>query len=554
MRNNVSYLGQMKVETALVGFTQTPSLENTLEEILSPEARYFLTSLHLRFGTQRKRLLERRQKASVKFMNGELPFFPSETEGVRSGSWKVAPVPRDLRKRHVEITGPCEPKMMINALNSGADVFMADLEDSLSPTWENILEGHRALKQYAFGALKYASADGKIYEPRAKTATLIVRPRGWHLLEENFLVNGEAISASLFDFGLYFFHCAKAMLRKGSGPYFYLPKMESYLEARLWNEVFVFAQQWAGVPEGTIRATVLIETFPAAFEMDEILFELRDHAAGLNAGRWDYLFSMMKKLPLRAFPDRAHLTMDLDFLRAYCELLVQTCHRRGAHAIGGMSAFIPSRKNPEINELALRRVISDKQREISIGFDGSWVAHPDLVEVVKYKFAEGLSQANDQKYMVPNMTIRAEDLLPKEITGEITELGVRTNISVALIYMHYWLNGQGAVAIHNLMEDAATAEISRAQLWQWVKLKVQVKEGYALNEEKFQSLLSEELSKLETADLINLERKIELLELMRLLVLREEFPEFLTIPAYQILRSREARKERNQRTEERQVL
>lgn len=506
-------------------------------EILSAEARNFLVSLHRAFHRERNALLNQRAEQADWLKSGGRLGFLHDTRSVRSSDWTVAPCPPDLRCRHVEITGPAEAKMMINALNSGADVFMVDLEDSLSPTWENVLAGQKNIHAAVRGTLELTTEEGKHYRQNPQGATLVVRPRGWHLVESHFLVDGRPIPASLFDFGLAFFHNAKALLAKGSGPYFYLPKLESAREARLWNKVFVHAQEALGIPRGTIRATVLIETITAAFEMHEILFELREHAAGLNAGRWDYLFSVIKKFSSRdqIFPDRALLTMDLPFLRSYCELLVQTCHRRGAHAIGGMSAFIPSRRDEEVNRVALAKVRADKEREIGIGFDGSWVAHPDLVKPVKDLFVERLEDQPDQKQSVPLNTVLPADLLPRDLPATVTEAGVRTNISVALLYIHRWLNGQGAVAIHNLMEDAATAEISRAQLWQWVRLGVRVQEGWRLQESVFRSMVDEELAKLRATETITDTRARRLRGLMEYLVTHHEFVEFLTKPASEIL-------------------
>lgn len=501
-------------------------------EILTPAAQDFIIALQRAFGRERTVLLNRRLEVQDWLRCGGKLTFLRDTRNVRDTEWSVAPCPPDLRTRHVEITGPCEAKMMINALNCGADAFMADIEDSLSPNWENVLQAQRNLFAASRGRLELEQG-GKTYRQHEKGATLIVRPRGWHLLEKNFLVDGKPISASLFDFGLHFFHNAEALLQRGSGPYFYLPKLESSLEARLWNKVFLFAQDALGLPRGTIRATVLIETITAAFEMDEILFELREHCSGLNAGRWDYLFSILKKFShvSTPFPERALLTMDLPFLRAYSELLVQSCHKRGAHAIGGMSAFIPSRKDPEVNRVALAKVNADKERELSIGFDGTWVAHPDLVPPVKKLFVDRLEARPDQKSTVPPVTVLPADLLPRDLPPTISEAGIRNNISVALIYTDRWLEGQGAVAIHNLMEDAATAEISRAQLWQWVQLKVITAEGLRFNEAVFLRMLEEELGKLPLSPA----RAQELRGLMEYLVLHHEFVDFLTKPAYEIL-------------------
>jgi malate synthase len=503
--------------------------------VLSPAAERFLVGLHRAFHRERSALLNLRQEHAEWLKSGGRLSFLHDTRTIRSAEWSVAPAPPDLRVRHVEITGPAEAKMMINALASGADVFMVDFEDSLSPTWENILAGHTNLIAAVRGRLEFTSPEGKHYVQGAKGATLVVRPRGWHLLETHFEVDGRPMPAALFDFGLAFFHNAQELLNRGSGPYYYLPKLESAREARLWNKIFVFAQDALGIPRGTIRATVLIETITAAFEMDEILFELREHSSGLNAGRWDYLFSVIKKFSHKdeAFPDRALLTMDLPFLRSYCELLVQTCHRRGAHAIGGMSAFVPSRKDAEVNRVALEKVRADKKREIAIGFDGSWVAHPDLVAPVKALFLESLEGHADQKARSPANTILPADLLPGQLPGGITERGVRANIEVAILYLDRWLSGHGAVAIHNLMEDAATAEIARAQLWQWVRLRIRTSDGFAVNETSFRALLAEELSRLK----ISAPRAEELRLLLDYLVTHHAFVEFLTKPASEYLRS-----------------
>jgi malate synthase len=438
--------------------------------VLTPAALDFIGTLHAEFGARRLELLRRRQERWTSLADGaSLRLAPVD---LSPGTWRVAPAPRDLDDRRVEITGPAEPKMMINALNSGANVFMADLEDALSPTWSNVVLGHAALMDAARRTLHFTSPEGKQYALKDKIATLVVRPRGWHLEEAHVEIGGVPASASLFDFGMAFFHNAKAALERGSGPYFYLPKLESHLEARLWNDVFVFAQKTLGVPHGTIRATVLIETIYAAYEMEEILSELRDHAAGLNAGRWDYLFSIIKAFRTRpdfVLPDRAQLTMAVPFMRAYAQRLVQVCHAHGAHAIGGMSAFVPSRRDEEVNKVAFAKVREDKKREAGDGFDGTWVAHPDLVPVAREVFDAVLAGRPNQKDK------RREDLKTADgalldLTvdgGRITAEGVRANVDVALQYLDAWLRGTGAAAIHNLMEDAATAEISRSQLWQW---------------------------------------------------------------------------------------
>ena len=413
--------------------------------------------------------------------NGKFPNFLPETAEIRRSEWKVAPIPKDLMDRRVEITGPVDRKMIINALNSGANVYMADFEDSNTPTWSNNIEGQHNLRDAIRGTIRYESPEGKKYELGPKLATLLVRPRGWHLNEKHFLAEGKPISGSLFDFGLFFFHNAAALLQKGTGPYFYLPKMESHLEARLWNDVFCFAQDELGIPRGSIRATVLIETILAAFEMDEILYELRDHSSGLNCGRWDYIFSYIKKFqahPEFVLPDRSQVTMETHFLSSYVELLVQICHRRGIHAMGGMAAQIPIRNDAAANEQALEKVRRDKLREVQAGHDGTWVAHPGLVPVAKEIFDKYMPEPNQiTSYKKPaNRTVQPTDLIevPK---GDITEAGLRWNIDVGLQYLHSWLGGLGCVPIYNLMEDAATAEISRAQVWQWVKYGAKLKDG-----------------------------------------------------------------------------
>lgn len=510
--------------------------------VLTPEALLFLEELEERFGDRRRELLQERVMRAFEISRGKKPDFLEETRDIRSGSWRVGAAPGDLQDRRVEITGPAERKMMINALNSGARVFMADLEDALSPTWENEIVGQVALKEAVRRTLKFQSADGKKYELKDSIATLVVRPRGWHMEEKGIHFDGRAVSASLVDFGLYFFHNAKELIRRGSGPYFYLPKIESHLEARLWNDVFIYAQERLGIPRGTIRATVLIETILAAFEMDEILYELKEHAAGLNAGRWDYLFSIIKKFSSSSeviFPDRAQLTMTVPFMRAYARLLVATCHKRGAHAIGGMAAFIPSRRDPEVNRVAIEKVREDKIREASDGFDGTWVAHPDLVPIADEVFSAKLGARANQKAVLAeeHLRITASDLLPSTIDGgRVTEAGVTNNISVALHYISSWLQGQGAVAINNLMEDAATAEIARAELWQWVKFQVVLEDGVRLTRDEFLRRLESE--KASFAGSAERGRVTEAADLLEKLVLSAEFHEFLTLPAYEVLEPR----------------
>jgi malate synthase len=507
------------------------------EAILSPEALAFVEKLHRQFEPTRQALLKRRAERQKEFDAGALPAFLRETEGVRNGDWKVAPTPKDLEKRWVEITGPVEGKMMINALNSGASAFMADFEDSLSPTWSNVVQGQANLIEAVRGKLGFTSPEGKAYQLNETIATLLVRPRGWHLVERHVAVDGVPVSASLFDFGLYVFHNAKERLARGTAPYFYLPKMQSHLEARLWNDAFLFGQDALGIPRGTFRATVLIETLPAAFEMDEILWELKEHGSGLNAGRWDYLFSTIKTLRRRrdrVLPDRAQVTMTVPFMRAYTELLVKTCHRRGAHAMGGMAAFVPSRKDPEVNEAALARVREDKLRESGDGFDGTWVAHPDLVPVAHEVFEKALAgRANQKERLRQEVSVTAEMLVDTRVPGgTVTEAGFRNNVNVSLQYLNSWLTGNGAVAIFNLMEDVATAEIARSQLWQWTRNGTLLAGGRAATPALFAEVRGEELAKLGGS---GAGRMREAAEILDALVGNEEFVEFLTLPAYGLL-------------------
>src|SRR5579864_418302 len=467
----------------------TPSINVNLEvtgpvsgayrEILSVEALEFLAHVAKQFERRRLELLARREVRQRELDSGKLPNFLDETAGVREGGWTVASIPRDLEDRRVEITGPVDRKMIINALNSGASVFMADFEDANSPTWQNNIEGHINLRDAINRTITYASPEGKQYRLNDQTATLLVRPRGWHLVEKHVLIDGKPISASLFDFSLFFFHNAARLVEKGTGPYFYLPKLESHLEARLWNDVFVFAQEYLGIPRGTIRATVLIETILASFEMDEILYELREHSSGLNCGRWDYIFSFIKKFrnfPQFVLPDRSQVTMDRAFLKAYVDLLIKTCHRRGIHAMGGMAAQVPIKNDPEANEKALDKVRQDKLREGKAGHDGTWVAHPGLVPVAKDVFDQYMPQPNQIPVKREDVRISAQDLL-KVPTGEITEQGLRLNVDVGIQYIEAWLRGNGSVPIYNLMEDAATAEISRAQVWQWLRHGARLTDG-----------------------------------------------------------------------------
>ncbi len=514
-------------------------------DIISPEALAFVAKLERQFRATRKALLAKRAERQARLNAGEMPNFLEDTRGIREdASWKIGTIPADLQNRRVEITGPVERKMMINALNSGANIFMADFEDANSPTWMNVLQGQRNLRDVVERTISLTTPEGKQYRLNEKTAVLLIRPRGWHLEEKHVLVDGEPMSASLFDFGLYFFHNAKDLLNRESGPYFYLPKIESHLEARMWNDAFNLAQDELGIPRGTIKVTVLIETVLAAFEMEEILFELKDHIVGLNAGRWDYMFSVIKKFSGRPdflLPDRSQLTMTVPFIRAYTELLIKTCHKRGAHAIGGMAAFIPSRKDSKVNEIALAKVTEDKVRESNDGFDGTWVAHPDLVAVAKKPFDAVLGSAPHQKHrMREDVHVTAKDLLNFDIAGgNITEVGLRNNINVALQYLAAWLDGSGAVGIYNLMEDAATAEISRSQVWQWIHHKhATLADGRKITPELYRAILPEEIRKIEELlghEFVHSQRFELALRLFNQLVMQEEFAEFLTIDAYRFL-------------------
>ncbi len=534
-------MGNLKVPE---GMQITGKITPEFEQILTFEALNFITSLEREFGERRRALLQKRVERQAEIDAGQMPDFLTATENIRKGSWKVAPIPADLQKRWVEITGPTDRKMMINAFNCGADIFMADLEDANSPTWQNMVEGQINLRDAVERKLEFTSPEGKSYKLNEQIATLLVRPRGWHLHEKHVLIDGKPMSGSLFDFGLYFFHNARKLVEKGTGPYFYLPKLESHLEARLWNDVFEMAQDTLGIPRGTIKATVLIETILAAFEMDEILYELRDHIAGLNAGRWDYLFSIIKKFRNRSdlnLPDRAQITMTVPFMRAYTELLVKTCHHRGAHAIGGMAAFIPSRKDPKVNEVALAKVREDKERESRDGFDGTWIAHPDLVSVARQVFEKALQGKPHQKERLrEDVQVSAKDLRTFVVPGgKITEGGIRNNMSVALQYIESWLRGIGAVAIFNLMEDAATAEISRSQLWQWVHNPNSVlDDGRKVTADLYRAWLPEELEKIKSmfGEARYRTGKFDLArQILDKLVLEKDFIQFLTLLAYDYL-------------------
>ena len=513
------------------------AISEGFETILTKDALAFIAGLHRQFNARRQELLARRMERQVEFDNGALPDFLSDTEEIRFSSWQVAPTPEDLQQRWAEITGPVDRKMMIGALNSGADAFMADFEDALSPTWDNIVNGQINARDAVRREITFENPDGSVRTLNEQIATLLIRPRGWHLDEKHVLVDGEPISASLFDFGMYMFHNAAERIARGTGPYFYLPKLESHLEARLWNDAFVKAQDDLGVPQGSIRATVLIETLPAAFEMEEILYELRDHSAGLNAGRWDYIFSAVKRFksqPTFTLPDRVQVTMTTPFMRAYTELLVRTCHKRGAHAMGGMAAFIPSRRDPEINEVALTGVRADKERESTDGFDGTWVAHPDLVSVARDIFEQNLDGARNQRERLrEDVDVSAGELVSLDQSGgSVSEAGLRANISVALQYINSWLNGVGAAGINNLMEDAATAEISRGQIWQWIRHGAELDDGRSVTAGLYESLRDDELDALGgRAE----SRYGDAVEILDQLVLNDEFTEFLTLPAYEYL-------------------
>ena len=522
--------------------TTTATLGNDVEtRILTPEARNFLTRIAREFEPRRQELLARRRTRQQEIDRGTMPDFLPETAHIRAQTWKVAPIPADLLDRRVEITGPVERKMVINALNSGANVFMADFEDSNSPTWRNNIEGQANLCDAVNGTITHVSPEGKRYELNPEIATLVVRPRGWHLVERHFLVDGKPVSASLFDFGLYFFHNAAGLIEKQTGPYFYLPKLESHLEARLWNDVFCFAQDQLHIPRGTIRATVLIETILAAFEMDEILYELREHSSGLNCGRWDYIFSFIKKFRNRpdfVLPDRSTVTMDKHFLNSYVELLIQTCHRRGIHAMGGMAAQIPIKNDPAANERALEKVREDKLREVRAGHDGTWVAHPGLVPVAKEIFDAHMKGANQIGSSREPMRITVQDLLAVP-RGDITETGLRRNIDVGLQYLESWLRGLGCVPIYNLMEDAATAEICRAQVWQWVHHKAELSkpgetpgsgggDGIRVTPDTIRRVIQEKKGELGP-------RAAEAAEIYGRMIANPDFTDFLTLVAYDYL-------------------
>ncbi|MDQ2910554.1 MAG: malate synthase A [Actinomycetota bacterium] len=527
------------------GIDVRASVEGRFAEILIPDALAFVRDLQREFGARREEILQRRIECQADLdRGGTLDFLP-ETREVRESDWTVEPVPSDLQDRRVEITGPVDRKMIINALNSGARGFMADFEDSNSPTWQNVVGGQVNLVDAIEGTIDFSGPDGREYRLNDQTATLLVRPRGWHLPDHHVFVDGESVSGSLLDFGLFFFHNARRLLERGSGPYFYLPKLQSHVEARLWNDVFLHAQDALEVPRGTIKATVLIETLPAAFEMDEILWELREHSAGLNAGRWDYMFSIIKSFRNRpdfVLPDRNSVTMTVPFMRAYTELLVKTCHRRGAHAMGGMAAFIPSRRDAEANERAQAKLKADKEREATDGFDGTWVAHPDSVATAAAEFDKVLGdRPNQVGRLREDVGVEAGDLLNVGATpGEVTEEGLRSDVNVGIQYISSWLRGNGAAGIYGLMEDAATAEIARSQVWQWIRHGAELEDGHPVTSQLVQRLEGEELEKIREEigndDWFYSEgRPEESRRLFEQVALGEEFVEFLTLPAYEKL-------------------
>lgn len=514
------------------------------DAVLTPEAMAFVVDLVRAFRPRVQELLAKRAERQKDFDAGKAPAFLPETADIRAGDWRCAPVPEVIADRRVEITGPVDRKMIINALNSGASVFMADFEDATTPTWQNLIEGQKNLydavrRTIAFEQPAKGSTPAKKYALNAETAVLFVRPRGWHLPEKHVLVDGQVVPGALVDFGLFFFHNAKEQIARGAGPFFYLPKMESHLEARLWNDVFVFAQDRLGLPRGTIKATCLIETLPGAFEMDEFLHELREHSAGLNCGRWDYIFSFIKKRAndeAALLPDRAEVTMDKAFLDAYVTLLIEICHRRGVHAMGGMAAQIPIKSDPVKNDQALAKVRADKLREVTKGHDGTWVAHPGLVPIAKAIFDEHMPQKN-QLDKRPTAKVTREDLLrPHE--GKRTDGGLRHNIRVGIQYIEAWLRGQGCVPIYDLMEDAATAEISRAQVWQWIHHAAPLDDGSIVSPERFERTVAEEMKRIEGeigSDRFSAGKFDEACELFVRLSLAPRFEEFLTLPAYEIV-------------------
>ncbi|PYR64174.1 MAG: malate synthase A [Acidobacteria bacterium] len=522
--------------------TAGPNVEGA-ERVLTPSALAFVEELARRFRPRIDELLELRRERQRRLASGARLGFLPDTSSIRGGDWRVAQVPADLLDRRVEITGPVDRKMIINALNSGAQVFMADFEDANSPTWANIVGGQNNLIDAVRRTISFVQPDTrKRYELNARTATLMVRPRGLHLSERHCLVDDRPVPGSLFDFGLFLFHNADALIRAGTGPYFYLPKLQSHLEARLWNDVFTHAQAALGIRSGTIKATVLIETLPAAFEMDEILYELREHSAGLNCGRWDYIFSSIKTLredPGFVLPDRGQVTMETPFLRSYTQLLIRTCHRRGAHAMGGMAAQIPIKDDPHANDAALDKVRADKLREVREGHDGTWVAHPGLVDVARRVFDEGMPGPNQLGRLREDVTVTA-DMLLEPARGTRTETGLRHNIRVGIRYLEAWLGGQGAVPIYNLMEDAATAEISRAQIWQWLRHRAALEDGTVVTRPLVERLTSDEFARVRDevgAGRFDKGRFNEARKLFTRVATSDELEDFLTLPAYEVLTS-----------------
>jgi len=520
--------------------TITAPVSAQFEEVLTPEALAFVAKLETAFGQRRRELLQKRQERQAKIDAGTMPDFLPETADIRARDWTAAPIPADLQDRRVEITGPVDRKMVINALNSGANVYMADFEDSHSPTWAATIEGQINLRDAVAGVITFTNPNGKFYQLNEQTATLMVRPRGWHLEEKHLLWGGNPISAALFDFGLFFFHNAHKLIEKGTGPYFYLPKLESHLEARLWNDVFNLAQDELGVPRGAIRATVLIENILVAFEMDEILWELREHSAGLNCGRWDYIFSAIRKfrnMPDFVLPDRAQVTMTSHMMRSYSLLLIKTCHRRGVHAMGGMAAQIPIKSDPEANEKALAKVRADKEREAKDGHDGTWVAHPGLVAIAKAEFDKYMPTPNQIHVKREDVHVTAADLLTVP-QGTITEAGLRTNIDVGILYMAAWLDGNGCVPIYNLMEDAATAEISRSQLWQWIHNGAKLDDGRPITPDLYRQTVPDVLAHIKEmvgADTYRSGKYELAAQLFEQIVTGKEYTDFLTLPAYEYL-------------------
>ena len=526
--------------TVIAGLEITGPMNPRYAEILSPEACRFIAGLFREFGPRREQLLAKRVERQREIDAGQLPHFLPETAHIRGGNWRVPPPPPDLLDRRTEITGPVERKMAINALNSGAQCWMADFEDANSPTWGNVIEGQLNMRDAVNRTIAFTSPEGKAYALKEKTATIIARPRGWHMEEKHVLLDGRRVSASLFDWGLYFFHNAKNLLARGSGPYFYLPKMESHLEARLWNDVFIHAQAALGIPRGSVRATVLIETILGAFESEEILYELREHASGLNCGRWHYIFSVVKKLrnrPEYLFPDRTLITMTVPFLRSYCFHVIQVCHKHGAYAMGGMAAQIPIRNDPAANAAAMEKVRIDKEREAADGHDGTWVAHPGLVQTALDAFAKHMKGPNQLERLREDVKVTGADLLAP-FHGPITEHGVRWNIHVGIRYLEAWLGGSGAEPIHNLMEDLATSEISRSQLWQWLHFSAKLDDGRPITIGLYEKLLAEELAKIRAEygpAVYDGGHFKEATELFMRMVKSEQFDEFLSLPAYELL-------------------